>query len=492
MNLRTRIGHMSLRTRMGLVAGTAVALAVVAVATIVYAGTRSELRGQIDRALQSRVRGFVRPPFPPVFPGPVNRGELRPFPRMPRLRGGTGEQPPPAPFGGPVEAVQVLSPSGEVFARRPGTGRIPPDATAREIAARGSGSVFEDRNVNGVHIRVLTMGLGALGAVEIARPLTEVDHALRRQLVLTILVGAAGIALAALLGVAIARTALAPVTRFTRRTESLTRNPDLAERLDVEGSDELASLAQSFNATLDSLERSVEAQRNLVADASHELRTPIATLRANVQLLESFDQLSPDDREGLRRDMLDELDELTGLVGDVVELARGAQPGAAVDEVRLDAIISDAVARARRAAIDVAFSTDLEPTVVRGEGDRIARAVSNLLDNARKWSPPGGTVEVTLRDGVVGVRDRGPGFDEDDLPHVFDRFYRADEARDMPGSGLGLAIVRQAADAHGGTVEAANAPGGGALLKVSFGPPLEAREDAGDSYVSLTPAKPAS
>jgi two-component system, OmpR family, sensor histidine kinase MprB len=492
MSLRTRIGHMSLRTRMGLVAGAAVALAVVAVATIVYAGTRSELRGQVDRALQARVRGFVRPPFPPVLPGPGRRGDVQPFPREPRFRGRAYEAPPPAPFGGPVEAVQLISPSGEVLARRPGTGRIPPDSHARRIAGRGSGSAFEDRTVNGVHIRVLTAGLGSLGAVEVARPLTEVDHALRRQLFLTILVGAAGIALAALLGAAIARTALAPITRFTRRTESLTRNPDLSERLDVEGRDELARLAQSFNATLDALERSVEAQRNLVADASHELRTPIATLRANVQLLERYTELSPEDREGLRRDMLDELDELTGLVGDVVELARGAQPGAAVDEVRLDAVVADAVARARRAAIDVTFSSELEPTLVRGEGDRIGRAVSNLLDNARKWSPPGGTVEITLRDGGVAVRDHGPGFEDDDLPHVFDRFYRADDARDMPGSGLGLAIVRQAAEAHGGSVAAANAPGGGALLRASFGPPVVAPEGAEDSYVPLTPAKPAS
>ena len=478
---------MSLRTRMGLVAGLAVALAVVAVAGIVYAGTRSELRGQVDRALAGRIRGFLRPPIPPVLPG----GELvRPFPTVPPRRGfGSGE---PPPFGGPVEAVELVSPSGAVIVRRPGTTQIPVDARARAIAARGSGSSFEDRHVNGVHIRVYAAGLGPAGAVQVARSLTEVDNALRRQLVLTILVGAAGIAFAALLGVAIARTALAPITRFTRRTESLTRNPDLSERLDVEGRDELARLAQTFNATLDALERSVEAQRNLVADASHELRTPIATLRANVQLLGDFERLSPDDRAGLRRDMLDELDELTALVGDVVELARGAQPGAAVDDVRLDAIVEDAVSRARRAAADVTFQTDLEPTLIRGEGDRIARAVSNLLDNARKWSAPGGSVEVELRDGTLAVRDHGRGFDEDDLPHVFDRFYRADDARDMPGSGLGLAIVRQAAEAQGGSVEAANAPGGGALLRVSFGSPVSAAESPGDSYVVLTPAKPTS
>ncbi|MBV9212821.1 MAG: HAMP domain-containing histidine kinase [Actinobacteria bacterium] len=481
---------MSLRTRMGLVAGVAVALAVVGVATVVYAGTRSELRGQVDRALEGRIRGFNRPPIPPGLPRGVGR-LIRPFPLLPRFREHAPRESAP-PFGGPVEAVELIAPSGTVVVQRPGISRIPPDGGARRIAASGSGSAFEDRHVNGVHLRVLTVGLGPAGAVEVARPLTEVDNALQRQLVLTLLVGAAGIALAALLGVAIARTALAPITRFTRRTESLTRNPDPSERLDVEGRDELARLAQSFNATLDALERSVEAQRNLVADASHELRTPIATLRANLQLLENIDQLSPEDRAGLRRDMLDELDDLTALVGDVVELARGAQPGVAVDDVRLDEVVEEAVGRARRAATDIAFVADLEPTVVRGQADRMVRAVSNLLDNARKWSPPGGTVEVGLRDGVLEVRDHGPGFDEDDLPHVFDRFYRAAAARDMPGSGLGLAIVRQAAEAHGGSVEAANAPGGGAVLRVSFGRVAPPAERADDSYVRLTAAKPAS
>jgi two-component system, OmpR family, sensor histidine kinase MprB len=482
---------MSLRARMGLVAGAAVALTVIAVTSIVYAGTRSELRGQIDRALESRVHGFMRPLLPPLLPGAPAGPVGRDFPRVLRFGGrGFGTEPAP-PFGGPVEALQLVSPSGTVLSERVASSRIPLDSRARNVAARGSGQFFEDRYVHGVHIRVFTTGLGALGAVQVARPLTEVDHALRRQVVLTLVVGAAGIVLAALLGLAIARTALAPITRFTRRTEFVTRNPDLSQRLDVEGRDELARLAQSFNATLDTLERSVESQRNLVADASHELRTPIATLRANVQLLQDFEKLSADDREGLRRDIIEELDELTGLVSDVVELARGTRPGATLDDVRVDAIVEDAVARARRRAADVSFHVELEPTLVRGEPDRIARAVTNLLDNARKWSPPGGAVEVGLRDGTVTVRDHGSGFDDGDLPHVFDRFYRADDARDMPGSGLGLAIVRQAAEAHGGSVEAANAPGGGAILRVRFGDPLP-DEEPRDSYVALTPAKPPS
>jgi len=168
-----------------------------------------------------------------------------------------------------------------------------------------------------------------------------------------------------------------------------------------------------------------------------------------------------------------ELDELTALVGDVVELARGAAPEIEAEDVRLDELVGGSIEAARRRRGDLHFEVQLEPTLVRGQADRIARAVSNLMDNARKWSPAGGTIEVELADGVLSVRDHGPGFAESDLPLVFDRFYRARDARGLPGSGLGLAIVRQAAEGCGGLAEASNAPGGGALLRVGFGPRLQ-------------------
>jgi two-component system sensor histidine kinase MprB len=293
-------------------------------------------------------------------------------------------------------------------------------------------------------------------------------------------IAAGGIALAALLAVLVARTAVAPIERFTRQTESIASQPERIEheRLEVVGTDELARLAQTFNRTLDALERSVQAQRNLVADASHELRTPIATIRANLQLMRDEKLLSAADRAALRADVIEELDELTALVSDVVELARGSRPGAEAGEVRLDSIVTDALDRARRRAPGLNYVAHLEPTLVHGDGDRMARAVMNLLENASKWSPEAGEVEVFLRDGILTVRDHGPGFDEQDLPHVFDRFYRAKRARAKPGSGLGLAIVRQAAEAHGGWVEAANAPDGGALMRISFGAPVALEDPA--------------
>jgi two-component system sensor histidine kinase MprB len=365
-------------------------------------------------------------------------------------------------------------PGGQVYKPPSQTSEIPAGSRAKALARGGHGQYFTDMTVAKTRIRVLATGIGGRGALLVALPLTDVDHTLHNQLLLLILIGAGGIALAALLGLLVARTALQPIARFTRRTEAIASAPDrLGQRVEVSGGDELARLARTFNATLDELERSVEAQRNLVADASHELRTPIASLRANLQLLRDESRLSQADRDALREDMIEELDELTGLVGDVVELARGTKRRGEAGDVRFDQIVSREVEHARRRAPELTVNATIEPTLVHGEADRIARAVANLLDNARKWSPPAGVLDVSLRHGVLSVRDHGPGFAEQDLPFVFDRFHRSSAARSKPGSGLGLAIVRQAAEAHGGFAEASNAPGGGALVRLSFGQPLE-------------------
>jgi len=365
--------------------------------------------------------------------------------------------------------VQLIQADGRVLRPAGETRALPVDQRARTVARTGKGRYFSEATVGGVHLRLLTTTDADGGAVQVARPLTEVDHALSRLRFVLIVVGLAGIAVAALLGAFVARAALAPVARFTRRTEALTTDPDPSQRLEVRGRDELARLAQSFNATLDALERSVHAQRSLVADASHELRTPIASLRANIQMLEEADRLPESERESLRADIIEELDALTALVGDVVELARGGELRATADDVPLDKIVASAIEKAGRRSRDVRFDARLEPTLVCGSPEQIGRAVVNLLDNAVKWSPPGGGIEVTLNSAVLSVRDSGPGFDPKDLPHVFDRFYRAEKARGLPGSGLGLAIVRQTAEAHGGYARAANDPKGGARLEVSFG-----------------------
>ena len=454
---------MSLRTRIAAVAGVAVAVTVLAAAVVVYVSVRSDLRNEVERSLVERARTVLE------------RGGGGPGPGGPRGR--FGRPSPGERFGGAAGYVQLVTGDGRVL-RPPGESiDLAVSGDARRIAASG-GQGFEDADVDGVHLRVFTVGVGRGGAVQAARPLTEVDAVLRRVLTLLVFVSLAGVGLAALLGAAVARTALAPIARFTRRTEELAGRLDLSERMEVAREDELGRLAASFNTTLDALEASVEAQRQLVADASHELRTPIASLRANIQTLEHGDRLPAHELAALRADIVSELDELTALVGDVVELARGTRPGGETDDVRLDELVRSLVERAERRGDKVLhWHAELAPVVVRGDQARIARAVSNLIDNARKWSPSGGRVDVRVQpDGVVLVRDHGPGFAAEDLGQVFDRFYRAAEARGMPGSGLGLAIVRQTAEAHGGWARAANAEGGGAELRVFFGAPYAAME----------------
>jgi two-component system sensor histidine kinase MprB len=475
---------MSLRARMGLFAGVAVAIAVIAVVVAGYEGTRSELQGQVDRSLQS----IAKVPLQNAGLGPGG-GPAGGILHGPRVPGGDtdGQDPdeglrldqlPPQAFGGASGTFTLFKRDGGTYVPPGQSYQIPETAAIRDMVAKGHGQFYTNMRVSGTHIRVLVTGIGAGGALAVALPLTSVDSALANQLRLLLVIGGAGILLAVLFGLLVARTALAPITKFTRQTESIAQNPELIEheRLDVHGSDELARLARTFNQTLDALEQSVQSQRNLVADASHELRTPIATIRANLQLMRDEELLSPEDRAALREDIIEELDELTALVADVVELARGSKPSGEPGDVRLDEIVRDALERARRRAPGLDLHQVIEPTLIRGEPDRISRAVTNLLDNAAKWSPARGTVEVTLHDGVVTVRDHGPGFTEDDLPYVFDRFHRARDARSKPGSGLGLAIVRQAAEAHDGFAEAANAPDGGAILRVGFGRPLELDE----------------
>jgi two-component system sensor histidine kinase MprB len=204
--------------------------------------------------------------------------------------------------------------------------------------------------------------------------------------------------------------------------------------------------------------------RRFVADASHELRTPLTSLRTNIEVLASERALPAGERARLLTDVVDQLSEMTTLISELIDLARGEQQTEEPEEVRLDLVASEAVERARRNRPAVTFSTNLEESTVQGVPSTIERAVANLLDNAAKWSPPGADVEVAVRDGEVTVRDHGPGIDEEDLPHVFDRFYRSRSARGRPGSGLGLAIVRQVAMAHGGEVVAEPADGGGTLM----------------------------
>jgi len=266
----------------------------------------------------------------------------------------------------------------------------------------------------------------------------------------------------------VARQGLRPVTRLTQAAEHVARTGELRP-ITVRGDDELARLGATFNAMLLAVERSRERQRRLVADAGHELRTPLTSLRTNLDLLAQAQTqagLSAEDKAELLSDVRAQVQELTGLVSDLVELARDDAERAERGPVDMAEVVTAAVERARRRAPEVTFDVRTRPWAVFGDARALERAVLNLLDNAGKWSPAGGTVTVRLSDGVVSVADEGPGIAEADLPFVFERFYRSEDARTMPGSGLGLAIVRQAVERHGGTVTADRAKEGGALMRM--------------------------
>ncbi len=464
---------MSLRQRIAAAATLAVVAVAVGLGAIGYLSTRSHLVGELQQELRSRAQPYLQP-----NPGAGGYTGSNPAGAQNSPSGGNSGTPSPPPLGGAPGYFQSVYPDGKRVAGAGGTPELPVDARVLAIARRGTGSFFRSTTVRGIHVEILTVGDASdHKAVEVALPLTGVDSVLNSLLLTYGLLIGGGVVLAGVLGMLIARSALAPIDRFSEQTEQVTSTLDRPRRLKETGASELRRLAMSFNRTLDALERSIQAQQHLIADASHELRTPMAALRSNIQIFLESHRLPEEDRAGLQESILAELDELTQLVADVVELARGTAPTEHTEPIALDVIVSRVVERAQRRAPQLEFLLDVEPTVIINTPDRVSRAITNVIDNARKWSPPDGRIEVRLRDGLLRVRDQGPGFNEADLPFVFDRFYRADDARRIPGSGLGLAIVKQAAEAHGGSIAASNAPDGGAVLEVSFGPPVTIPND---------------
>jgi two-component system sensor histidine kinase MprB len=431
----------SFRTRLTLVAAAAVAAAIALTSATVYAVARDTLRDQIDDGLRQRAAAASLV---------ERRGTAMVRLRLGRFEGtGAVAQVVPADFNAPAPPPV-----------------LPITARARSVAAGEENPFFTDADVGGVHLRILTEQIAPGLAIQVARPLAEVDRTLRRLAWILVGLTIGGVALAAILGRLVAQAALKPVRRLSEASEHVATTQDLSRRIEGGGRDELGTLATSFNTMLEALDRSLGAQRQLVADASHELRTPLTSLRTNVEVLARGGKLPRAERARLLHDVTEQLEELSVLVADVVELARGNETQAEAEDVRLDLVVAEAVERARRHAPEVTFETELAPTVVHGIPARLSRAVGNLLDNAAKWSPGNAVVEVTVRDGEVTVRDHGPGIPSEDLPRVFDRFYRAPSARGLPGSGLGLAIVRQVAEAHAGQVRAEAATGGGALFRL--------------------------
>jgi two-component system, OmpR family, sensor histidine kinase MprB len=374
-------------------------------------------------------------------------------------------------FGGATGYAQLVQIGGPVLRSVEGSAGLPVTAATRAVAAGRRPAFYIDAIVNGTNMRVLTAPAAKETVWQVALPLTDVNNTLDHLRLVLAAVILGGVLLAAALGLLVSRAALVPVRRLTGAAERVAPTQDLGHRIRAGEGDELGRLARSFNTMLAALERSRLSQRQLVSDASHELRTPLTSVQANLDALALGDALSPQERARAVASAQAQLRELTVLVGDMVDLSKTEVEEVEVEDVRLDLAAAEAVERARLHAPECTLSLDVEPCMVRAAPARLDRAIANLLDNACKWNPPSDPIEVRVRNGRLEVRDHGPGIDPEDLPRVFDRFFRSPAARGRPGSGLGLAIVRQTAETHGGAVHAVNDPGGGARLILEL-PPL--------------------
>jgi two-component system sensor histidine kinase MprB len=422
-----------------------VAVAVVIASGVAFFEVRHQLYHQVDSTLKQPQRIDCVDDF----------GARRPF-----------------GFAGDERYLQCIAPDGTVSTPQ-GQPAIPITSADRSVVSGQRNYVIHNAYIGRTHVRLITTNrvLGGDFTVQVARPLAETDRALGSLRVILLIIAACGVAIAAVLGAIVARTALRPVKRLTKAAEHVAETQDLSASIPVESNDELGRLAESFNEMLAALAASRDQQTQLVADASHELRTPLTSLRTNIEVLARAPDMDPVERERLLADVTAQLEEFGMLVEDLVALAR--EDSAAVEQeksdVRLDDLVRGAVERARRHAQTLQFRVTTEPCLVHGQRGMLERTFANLLDNASKWSPPGGAVDVTQNAaGEVTVRDHGPGIEPEARERVFDRFYRAPAARSMPGSGLGLAIVRRVVQTHGGTVVAEDAPGGGTLMRVQL------------------------
>ena len=418
---------MSLRTRVAIAVGAVVFGALAVVAAVVYSAVGANLRGQDDASLV-QVAGNAQT-IAAKLKQSHSVGQLVPF-------GSTQLQILPDVTVGPVNGFVGV------------TGH---DV---QVAYGKAKPYFQDEAYGKVVYRIYTMQFpGQSGVlVRVARPAsdaTSTQTALGWLLALLVPAGAIGAAVLARLA---AGRVLRPVGRLTETVERIRATGDLSAPIETPGQDEISRLGQAFAAMTAALDESAGAQRRLVADASHELRTPLTSLITNLELLAE----QPDDPSvpALAAAALAEAGELRVLINDLVELARDGQASFHIEDVRLDLVAERVAARAAGRASGLRYELDFQPTLVLGDPDALERAIGNLVDNALKWSPPDGRIRISAVGGTVEVSDDGPGIPADDLPYIFDRFYRSATARALPGSGLGLAIVRRIVEIHHGTVEA--------------------------------------
>ncbi|MCW2759576.1 MAG: histidine kinase [Nocardioidaceae bacterium] len=458
----------SLASRVTLLTTIAVGLAVTAVSIAAYATVRTQSIHALDDSLRDRARVASHSDLVSLSQG-----------QIPAIILGASDT--------RLILIDLNAGKQGLFGR--GTSEL--RAGSAEIAVARGKHTWSARTVraDGIRYRVVAVPAEEPGtALVLAQSLEPTDRMLGRLGLIAIFLGLFGVIAAAFAGWGVARNGLRPVRRLTDAAEEIARTEQL-NPIPVEGNDEIARLATAFNAMLGSLAASRDRQRQLVADAGHELRTPLTSLRTNIELLAQAagsDRLPAQARADLLDDVQAQISELTTLIGDLVELARDEPSAAEPQTVELSEVVETAVVRVRRRAPGLTFDVTTSPWFLTGDSTGLERAVTNLLDNAAKWSPENGVVTVRLADGTLEVTDQGKGIPEADLPHVFERFYRATSSRSMPGSGLGLSIVHAVAQRHGGSVRAGRADGGGAALWLTLPGSAEAPESS-DRATQRTP-----
>ncbi len=435
--------------RISLLAACAVGISVAMASFAAYVTLRAQLHERLDDSLLHRATIAAKTNL-------VEAATLRDF--TPNMLGAADLR------------IYVVYSDGTMFPNKPSSWVSTPDANEVLVAKGQLDQTIRTVAHDTYNLRAATVRAGDGTALMFVQSSEPIEKTLGRMQLVLLLVGLGGIVAAAIIGLAVARSALLPVRRLSAAAEHIARTDEL-KPIAVTGDDELASLATSFNAMLASLAASRDRQRRLIADAGHELRTPLTSLRTNLELLAQADRrggLSSSQRDEIFTDATAQVEELSTLVGDLVELARDEPVDRTPEPLDLADIVSRAVDRVRRRAIGLTFNIDLASWWIVGEAQILERAVTNLLDNAAKWSPPHGSVWVMLEGGVLTVADEGQGISEPDLPMIFERFYRAADARTMPGSGLGLSIAKQAAERHGGSLEVHNRLPHGAVFTLTL------------------------
>jgi two-component system sensor histidine kinase MprB len=443
---------MNLRTRFALIAGALVFVLATVMSVGAYRIASSQLENQVQTSLEQRITRILNIMDRPNFtwqdsfgPGPVNQAIMQTE----------------------VDAItQVVLPNGQVLGRREYP-QLPIERADKALSFGGDRVNESSTVIEGHTFRTMTVLANDGSLIQVAKDtqiLIDARNGMRKWFPLF---AALAVMVSAVIGWLFAGRVSKPIEDLALAANDIAQTQDLERRIKVSGSDEVARLSTSFNTMLTALNKSMNRQRQLVQDASHELRTPLTSLRANSELLERA-SVSDADRAAILADMRAEIDELTALSTELSALAIDQKAAESPIDTDLAVIADEIATRAARrggAAVSVHVTDDV---MVQARPHQLERAISNLVDNAIKFS--GGSSEVEIHVGAkrVEVRDHGPGISDEDKPHVFDRFYRATATRSMPGSGLGLSIVSQFAEDHNASAYVLDNVGGGVIVGIQF------------------------